>query len=294
MLARGTGMLSEARNHNRAVAAITTYTLESTRAVCLAAEQAGRPVILQAGSSSFGGVGRELLAEAALAAARRAGVPVGVHLDHSTDPDEIGVCIALGYTSVMIDGSHLSFEDNVVLTTSVVEEAHAAGVWVEAELGALAGDEDASADAVATEFTDPVQAAEFAARTRVDALAVAVGNVHGLTSKPVRLDLGRLRAITAATDVPLVLHGASGLLDADVIAAVRCGVVKVNINAELRRAHLTAITAGTATDGDDIRRLQQRAVKAMADVAREKLVLLSGGASTQSDEIGNQETREMA
>jgi len=289
MLAHGVSLLTDARAQNRAVAAITTYTLESTRAICQAAELVGLPVILQAGSSSFGGVGRDLLAEAVLAAARLATVPIGVHLDHSTDPDEISACIALGYTSVMIDGSHLKFEENIALTKAVVEEAHAAGVWVEGELGALAGAEDASTDAVATELTDPTQAAEFAARTGVDALAVAVGNVHGLTAKPVRLDLPRLRAIAAATRVPLVLHGASGLPDADVIGAVRSGVVKVNINAEIRRAHLTALAAGIAADGDDIRRLQRRAVTSMADVAREKLVLLTGEAG-----FSNNETKETA
>jgi ketose-bisphosphate aldolase len=276
MLAHGTSLLSDARARGWAIPAMTTYTLESTRAICQAAERTKLPVILQAGSSSFGGIGRDLLAATALAAARHSTVPVGVHLDHATDPDEIRSCIALGYTSVMIDGSHLSFEDNVALTRSVVEEAHASGVWVEAELGALPGDEDSSTDTVATEHTDPEQAAEFAARTGVDALAVAVGNVHGLTAEPVRLDLARLRAIAAATAAPLVLHGASGLPDEDVAAAVASGVVKVNINAELRSAHFGALAEGLAQGGDDIRRLQTLAVTAMTDVAIDKLTLLMG------------------
>ena len=277
MLATGTGLLTEARAAGRAVAAITTYTLESTRAICLAAERTGQPVMLQAGSGSFGAVGRGPLAAAALASAREASVPVGVHLDHCKDPAEIDACLELGYSSVMIDGSHLEFEQNVALTRAVVERAHAAGAWVEAELGALAGDEDSSGDVEAGAMTDPDQAAEFATRTGVDALAVAVGNVHGFTPVPVRLDLERLRAIAAATPVPLVLHGASGLPEEDLLGAVAAGVVKVNINAELRRAHLTALAAGMPEAGDDVRALQHRAIEAMAKIAAEKIALLAGG-----------------
>jgi fructose-bisphosphate aldolase class II/tagatose 1,6-diphosphate aldolase GatY/KbaY len=276
MLAQGTSMLTEAAASGTAVAAITTYTLESTRAVCLAAERAGRPVLLQAGSSSFGAVGLDLLAAAALTAAEHAAIPVGVHLDHATDPGEIARCIELGYTSVMVDGSHLPFEANVALTRQVVERAHAVGVWVEGELGALAGDEDATTNAQASEFTDPEQAAEFAARTGVDALAVAVGNVHGFTAEPVRLDLDRLRTIASRTPVPLVLHGASGLADADVLGAVAAGVVKVNLNAELRRAHVDALRAALDHPGDDVRALQKAAIQAMARVAEQKIRLLAG------------------
>ncbi|HEY3018652.1 MAG TPA: class II fructose-bisphosphate aldolase [Solirubrobacteraceae bacterium] len=270
-------MLNEARAAGRAVPALTTYTLESTRAICAAAERTGLPVIVAAGSSSFRGVSRELLAASALAAARDAAVPVGVHLDHSTDPEEIRACIALGYSSVMIDGSHLPFEDNVAITRSIVDEAHAAGVWVEGELGGLTGDEDASSDAVAGELTDPGQAKEFVVRTGVDALAPAVGTVHGFTSRPVRVDLPRLRAIAEATGVPLVLHGASGLRDDVLGSAIAAGVAKVNVNAELRRAYLAAIDAGRSDGGDDIPRLQARAVAAMTDVAAEKLLLLNNG-----------------
>jgi ketose-bisphosphate aldolase len=273
MLATGTGVL----RRGRAVAAITTYTLESTTAIVRAAERLQAPVLLMAGASSYGAVGREPLAAAALAAARGASVPVGVHLDHCRDPDEVDACLALGYSSVMIDGSHLDFEANVELTRSVVARAHASGAWVEAELGALSGDEDRSGGFSAPgDMTDPQQAAEFATRTGVDALAVAVGNVHGFTPEPVRLDLDRLRAIAAACSAPLVLHGASGLPDADLLGAVAAGVVKVNVNAELRRAHLGALAAGLPEVGDDVRALQGRAIEAMTRVAEAKIELLLG------------------
>ena len=127
-------------------------------------------------------------------------------------------------------------------------------MWVEAELGALSGDEDASGDVEAGDMTDPAQAAAFVERTGVDALAVAIGNVHGFTPEPVRLDLERLAEIAAATPVPLVLHGASGLPAEDLLGAVELGVVKVNVNAELRRAYIEALRG--ADVGDDVRKLQ--------------------------------------
>jgi tagatose 1,6-diphosphate aldolase GatY/KbaY len=145
---------------------------------------------------------------------------------------------------------------------------------VEGELGALPGDEDTSTDAAATVLTDPAHAAEFAARTGVDARAV--GTVHGFTNVPVRLDLDRLQRIAALTPTPVVLHGASGLPDADIQAAVAAGVVKVNINAELCRAYLDALAAAFADGDDDIPRIQERVVAAMALVAADKLTLLAG------------------
>jgi tagatose 1,6-diphosphate aldolase GatY/KbaY len=147
---------------------------------------------------------------------------------------------------------------------------------VEAELGALPGDEDRSGDATpAGDMTDPAEAAEFAQRTGVDALAVAVGNVHGFTPEPVRLDLARLREIAAACPAPLVLHGASGLPAEDLVGAVAAGVVKVNVNAELRRAHLEALVSGLGEVGDDVRALQTLAIDAMARVAEDKIALLA-------------------
>ena len=122
--------------------------------------------------------------------------------------------------------------------------AHPSGAWVEAELGAIPGDEDVSTDAApAQAMTDPAEAGEFVARTGVDALAVAVGNVHGLTSTPVSLDLDRLAAIREAVPVPLVLHGASGLPDQQLSGAIECGVAKININTELRQAYLAAVAS---------------------------------------------------
>ncbi|WP_326731601.1 class II fructose-bisphosphate aldolase [Streptomyces phaeochromogenes] len=235
--------LASAAREGTAIPGFVAYNLETVQGIVAAAEATGRPVLLQAGSSAFKHSGREALMTLALDAARRSSARIGVHLDHSRELDEIAACVEAGYTSVMVDGSHLPFAENVALTRKAVELAHDAGVWVEAELGALAGDEDVSMDAVAAggTMTNPEQAAEFVTATGVDALAVAVGNVHGFTAEPVRLDLDRLAAIRDVLPVPLVLHGASGLPEEQLRGALSRGVAKVNVNAELRRAYLRAV-----------------------------------------------------
>ena len=267
-------LLRQLRAEGRALVGFSIYDLEQGLGVVRAAQDERLPVLLQAGSSAFRYAGREPLAQLALALAREAAVPVGVHLDHATDPDEIGACLRLGYTSVMFDGSALPFEENVRLTRAVVASAHGAGAWVEAELAGIAGDEDESREARAGALTDPDAAARFVAETGVDALAVAVGNVHGIPAAPVALDLDRLERIARAVDVPLVLHGASGLPDADVQAAIRLGVAKLNVNTELRRALRGALLA-LADDppaGDGIPALLGGAIDATQQAAREKLL----------------------
>ena len=244
MLARGTEILAKAVAEHSAVPAFATYNLEMVQAVVAAAEQTGRPVIILAGSSHFNHAGRSALISIALQAAGDSTATIGVHLDHCRDLAEIEQCVRAGYSSVMVDGSHLSFEDNVGLTRAAVALAHPAGAWVEAELGAVPGDEDVSIDAApAQAMTDPLEAADFVERTGVDALAVAVGNVHGLTTTPVSLDLERLAAIRDVIVVPLVLHGASGLPHEQLSGAIRCGVAKININTELRQAYLAAVVS---------------------------------------------------
>jgi tagatose 1,6-diphosphate aldolase GatY/KbaY len=248
MLGVGVDRLLEASREGRAIAAFSTYNLELTQAICRGAEACGVPVILQAGASAFRYAGRDALAAVAMDAARRAEVEVGVHLDHSRDLAEVSWCLQHGYTSVMFDGSALSFGDNVTSTRRAADVAHEAGAWIEGELCGIAGDEDVSDPlAVTGRMTDPDQVVEFVAATGVDALAVSVGNVHGIPERVVDLDMARLRALKAVSPVPLVLHGASGLSDDVLDAAVRCGVAKLNINSELREAFLTSLTAGLAT-----------------------------------------------
>ncbi|GAA2358357.1 class II fructose-1,6-bisphosphate aldolase [Saccharopolyspora halophila] len=242
MLSQGTAVISNASVDGRAVGAFATYNLEQVEAVVAAGEQTELPVLLLAGSSHFRHANRRLLAVLALTAAEHARTEVGVHLDHCRDLDELRWCVEAGYSSVMYDGSHDPFEQNVAGTADAVRIAHDRGVWVEGELGAVGGDEDVSTGVRTGAMTDPQQAAEFVDRTGVDALAVAVGNVHGF-SPDARLDLERLAEIRQAVSVPLVLHGASGLPAEEVRKAIKLGVAKINVNAELRRAYLDAAAA---------------------------------------------------
>lgn len=235
-------VLSAASSH-RAVPAFVAYNLETAQGIVRAAETTGLPVIVQAGSSAFRHAGLLPLARLAVDLARETDAQVGVHLDHSRSLEEIETCLDLGYSSVMADGSHLAYGDNVAFTRVAAELAHGTGTWIEGELGGIAGDEDVSGGARSSAMTDPDQAADFVARTGVDALAVAIGNVHGLTSVPPALDLDRLASLRDATGIPLVLHGASGLADETLIACLELGVAKVNVNAELRRAFLDALAA---------------------------------------------------
>jgi fructose/tagatose bisphosphate aldolase len=156
---------------------------------------------------------------------------------------------------------------------------------VEAELGAIAGDENASSSAVASDLTSPEAAAEFVERTGVDALAVAIGSVHGISDHPIHLDLDLLGRIAQVVSIPLVLHGASGLDDEELRVAVRRGIAKVNFNADLRRAYLGALrdTIDLA-GGDDVVAAQRAAIQAMKQVAYEKLRLLAGDTSPMTEE----------
>lgn len=278
MLDRGTHELRRAQAERRALAAINVYNVEYVVAVVDAAEAAGWPALLQIPAGTPRRL-RDALAAAARAAADDAGVPIGVHLDHSRDPAEIRECVELGFTSVMIDGSHLDLAANIELTAAVVAECHRHGVWVEGELGAIGGDEHRSDGAVGevgpATFTDPAQAAELVARTGVDALAVAVGTVHGFTPHPTTVDIEHLRRLREDVDVPLVLHGASGVADDDITAAIAAGIAKINVNAELRRTYLATLAN---VDSDDVAALRAGAITALTRHARIKIEHFAGAA----------------
>jgi len=261
------------------LAALSVYNVEQALGVADAAAAEGVPVILQAGASAFRHAGREPLAAMAVAVAGAVPASIGVHLDHSRDIDEIRACLDAGYGSVMFDGSHLPIDDNIAATRRVVDEAHAAGAWVEAELAGIGGDEDRSGGAAAGERTDPAVVERFVDETGVDALAVAIGNVHGIPAEPVRLDLDLLAGIRERVSVPLVLHGASGLPDDEVTAAIDLGVAKINANTELRRAFREGLLHAAAgpPDGDDIASLLQPAIAAVERTARQKIRLYARG-----------------
>lgn len=235
-------LLARAQRDGFAVGAFNVENMEMVQAVLEAAARLSAPVILQTTSSTLRYASPEIFHGMASAAAEKAGVPVSLHLDHGASPALCMACVEAGYTSVMIDGSHLPFDENIAVTREVVAMSRAFQVPVEAELGKVGGKED-DVEAEADKGTDPAQAALFVERTGVQSLAVAIGTAHGFyTGTPV-LDKQRLSAISEAVAVPLVLHGASGLSDDEVRDCIGRGICKVNFATELRVAFTDGVKA---------------------------------------------------
>ena len=205
--------------------------LETAEGLVAGAEAAGVPLILQISENcaKFHG-GLEPLARGALAIARDASVPVALHLDHAESEELALQAVDLGFGSVMYDGAHLPYAENVEATRRVVAYAHERGVHVEAELGKVGGKDGAHAPGVRT---DPGEARDFVAATGVDALAVAVGSSHAMTERSARLDLELIARLKDAVQLPLVLHGSSGVADETLVAAIRAGMTKINISTHL-------------------------------------------------------------
>ncbi|GHH72346.1 fructose-bisphosphate aldolase [Streptomyces sulfonofaciens] len=252
LAASGT-LVSRAAAAGTAVAAFNVITLEHVEAVIGGAEAAGAPVILQVSENAVGfRHGRLLpLARAAAAAGEQASVPVGLHLDHVQSGELLRQAADAGFSSVMYDAARLPYEENLAATRAAADWAHANGLWIEAELGEVGGKAVPGRPAPAAPLsahapgarTDPEEARAFVAGTGVDALAVAIGSTHAMTHRTAALDHGLLRRIAPAAGVPLVLHGSSGVPDAELAAAVAGGIAKVNIGTALNLAMTTALRA---------------------------------------------------
>ncbi|MCO5971862.1 class II fructose-bisphosphate aldolase [Actinoallomurus soli] len=223
------------------VGAFNVIQLEHAEALIAGAEAANRPVILQISENAVRyHAALEPIAVACLAAARAAKVPVAVHLDHATSPELVREAVGLGLGSVMFDASALDYDANVAATAEMTAYCHDHGVWVEAELGEVGGKDGVHAPGART---DPEEAARFVAATGVDALAVAVGTSHAMTDRTATVDLDLIARLRDAVPVPLVLHGSSGVPDADLTRAVRAGIVKVNIATHLNKVFTDAMRA---------------------------------------------------
>jgi fructose-bisphosphate aldolase, class II len=237
-------LLQAAVQRGSAVGAFNVITLEHVEAVLRGAEQAERPVILQISENAvrFHG-GQELpLARAASAAAAACTVDAALHLDHVTDTALLRRAADAGFSSVMFDAGAAPYEQNASQTADAVAWAHGAGLIVEAELGYVGGKPDAPASAHAAGVrTDPAEAVEYVERTGVDALAVAVGSSHAMTTRDATLDHSLIARLTSAVDVPLVLHGSSGVKDDDLRLAVAAGMRKVNVGTALNVAYTDGV-----------------------------------------------------
>lgn len=239
-------LLANAREGRYAIVAFNVILLEYAEAIVAAADEAGLPVILQVSQNAVRYHGSlEPLGLACVALAQAASAPVAVHLDHATSLEICQRAAAIGFGSVMFDGSILPDEENVARTRQVVEWAHGAGLAVEAEIG-IVGGKDGRHEALAP--TAPDEARGFAEATGIDALAVQVGTSHAMTTQSAVLDLARIRELRAAVEIPLVLHGSSGVADEELAAAARAGIAKINIGTRLNVAFSQALRAELAQD----------------------------------------------
>jgi fructose-bisphosphate aldolase class II len=281
-----------------AVGAFNINNLEVVLAVAEAAMEEHSPAIVAVTPSAIKYGGLIYLSKIVRTAAETTPVPMSLHLDHGEDFETAAKCVESGFTSVMIDGSHLKFEDNIALTKRVVEVAHPKGVSVEAELGRLAGVEESTVEEKDAILTDPKVAKEFVERTRVDALAVAIGTSHGaykFKAEP-KLDFERLKQIKEKIDLPLVLHGASsvpawiiekaakygaelggakGIPEEHIQKAISIGIAKINIDTDLRLAFTATVREVLAKSPKefDPRKILGPAKEAMKEVVKGKMRL---------------------
>jgi fructose-bisphosphate aldolase class II len=274
MLAPTSEIVGLAAKEGRGVGAFNVIQLEHAEALVAGAETVGAPVILQISENAVRYHGAlEPLALATLAVARASSTQVAVHLDHATDVALVHEAVALGFGSVMYDASTMSYVDNVAATAAIVDHCHERGVSVEAELGEVGGKDGVHAPGART---DPTEARRFVAATGVDALAVAVGTSHAMLTRDAALDLELITRLRAAVAVPLVLHGSSGVPDADLTRAVEAGMTKINIATHLNKAFTHAMRGYLAANPEvvDTRKYLRPARDAVtAEVARLLTVL---------------------
>ena len=242
-------IVKAAFDNNYSIAAINVYNYESTKLAIQKAEELQKPLLIAFYPGWKGFIDIDVAAEIVKACAKKVKVPIGLHLDHCTDLDEIKLAIDSGYSSVMYDGSVLPFDENVKNTLEVVKIAKPMGIDVEAELGHVGQAVNVEDFEDSAKFTSPGDAIKFVERTGCSSLAVAVGNAHGNYARLPNLDIGRISDIKNAINIPLVLHGGSGIPDAQLQAAVKAGIAKVNVATEYNNTYYKAIMDYDKLDG---------------------------------------------
>ena len=243
-------LFADAQKNSYAIGAFNVENMEMVQAVAAAAEELKAPVIMQTTPSTVKYADLRYFYANVKAAAEMASVPIVVHLDHGNSFDLAMRALRVGYTSIMIDGSHESFADNVAVSKAVADACHPSGVPAEAELGKVGGKEDDLEAGDENPYTDPQQAKEFVERTGVDSLAVAIGTAHVVYKGIPKVDVDRLSAIREVVSIPLVLHGTSGVPDDIVRECVRRGICKVNYATDLRIAFSRGVKAYMQEDPD--------------------------------------------
>jgi len=270
-------ILEDANRKNYAVGGFNINNMEFLQGIIEAAEESKSPLILQTSEGAMRYIGKDYVISMVEAATKNITIPVALHLDHGSSFAKTMECIRLGYSSVMIDGSHEPFAENIKLTRKVVEAAHSVGVTVEAELGKLGGTEDdLTVDEKDATFTKPEEVVEFVEKTGVDALAIAIGTAHGVYQGEPELDFDRLKEINEKANMPLVLHGASGVSDDDVRRAVSLGINKVNVNTDFQQVFTAKLRQLFSEDADlyDPRKYCGPGREAIKEKVKEKIEIL--------------------
>jgi fructose-bisphosphate aldolase class II len=305
MLVTNKDLMVPARRKGYGIGAFNVNNLEAVLAVAEATAEEKSPAIVAVTPSAIKYAGLPYISKIVRTAAELAPVPMSLHLDHGEDFETASKCVDAGFTSVMIDGSHLKFEDNISLTKRVVDVAHSKGVSVEAELGRLGGVEESTVEEKDAILTDPNTAKEFVERTDVDSLAVAIGTSHGaykFKAEP-KLDFERLALISKNVSLPLVLHGASsvpawiiekaakygaqlegakGIPEEHIQKAISMGIAKINIDTDLRLAFTATVREVLANSPKefDPRKILGPAKEAMKQVVKGKMRLFGSSGKT--------------
>lgn len=274
MLVNSKLILKKAQKGGYAIGQFNTSNLEITQAIIKAAEKMKAPVFVATSEKAIDYAGLDELAGLIKSMAQKVKVPIILHLDHGTSLDIVKKCIQVGYTSVMLDASKRSFNENIRLTKKVVQLAKAKNVSIESELGALAGKED-YIKSLKSIMTDPNQAVEFVKKTGIDSLAVSIGNIHGIPLPYEKLDFIRLKAIQHKVKIPLVLHGASSTAPAKIKKAIKFGICKINIDTDLRLAFAHSLRKTLAKDKNlfDPRTILASSREAIKKVVKAKIRL---------------------
>ncbi|MBD8500460.1 class II fructose-1,6-bisphosphate aldolase [Paenibacillus sp. SC116] len=275
--------LPKAKANKFAVGQFNINNLEFVQAITEAGMLENSPLIFGVSEGALKYMGIEYTVAMAEAAAKKSGLPIALHLDHGSTFEVAMKCIRAGFSSVMFDGSHHAYEDNIRLTKEVVKAAHAMGVSVEGELGTIGGTEDdLTVDEAHAQLADPEEAIRFYEETGVDALAIAVGTAHGMYKGEPKLHFDIMEAVTSKIPVPIVLHGGSGVPDDAITKAVACGVGKINVNTENQVSFTKTIRESLAKQETvyDPRKYLTPARESIVEVVREKIRLF--GSSNQA------------
>ena len=274
MLVNMNEVLYPAKQKKYAVGLFNAVNLEMARGIIAAAEEAGSPVIMGTAEVLFPYGPLEELSYYLLPMAKKAGVPVVIHLDHGLKKETCQKALELGFSSIMYDCSTDFYEENVRKMKEMPEIAHSYGATIEGELGHVGNNEDGEdMQNPSRYFTDPKLAKDFVEKTGVDALAIAVGNAHGAYKLPPKLDFSRIQAIASAVDVPLVLHGGSGLTDDDFRKAVSLGISKVNIFTDINVAAARAAAKASSEADKGITEMIPFVVDAVKQETMKKMTL---------------------